>query len=258
MTIIQACLQKLSISKCENLCAELLFSKIVLLEGKHIIHILDIKENNSNPFKYNFSAEIIHHIIYENLLWIALKSGELKVLDVRSNTSIKIKDNTYTNYNISRFVCRNEKLYLITESGECLKAPCTTRDLEDKLKAGIQELSYCHEKALEKFDKTEIATQKFKKETDIYIDDSGKIKIKCKKTGLTQNINTNVEINYIRLWRESIVVANHKNMWLLEDKTYDLLFVFDNKEYFCLPVSADQSFFYYILWNETEVILHFL
>ncbi|XP_041975617.1 uncharacterized protein LOC121730575 [Aricia agestis] len=253
MSLRQTCIKTVPIEETSfKIQAEFFYPKIVVIEDK-LIRILDsVSEDNScQNYVQNFETKIIDYMAYDNMLWLAFKSGEVVVANPHNNSILKLENTGYSTYIIHQFVQYNNQLYILTESGEYLTTSVSPKDIKSNLNNGTASLSMSYEKVhIPRVKKDEM---KIWSNGIMYQLCSGNIKIQCPVTGLWEILSLNVEIQYLRLWSNMMVLASLKKMWLIDAKTYNTLFAFDENNGKFLPLAAHENTFYYLNWYDKEI-----
>ncbi|XP_045778926.1 uncharacterized protein LOC123876673 [Maniola jurtina] len=258
MTIIRSCIKKISGFDTLNCVhAELIYPKIVIYEDKKTVHILDITDPNEiqTIVSHSFQSPIVHQIIYNENIWVALSTGELFVVSLKNGALMEIKCISNANYKVRRFAIYNSQLILISESGERLVTSFTKDALEEEFVKNTKETSVNLDKAQIPVNAIHYDTRNEYNGMDICID-SGKLILKCLCTGLTDVIAIHPQLKYVSLWNGMIVIATDFKMWILNQK-FDLIFEFENigSQYF--PLASYNDILYYITWNKEEIGLHY-
>lgn len=253
MTIIHSCVKKISgLSALNCVNAELVYPKIVLFEDKRTVHILDIADlNEIHTNVHSFQSDIVHQIIYNGNLWMALKSGDLYVLNLRKDALIEIKSTSNANYKVRRFSVYDSRLVLLSEGGERLVASFSNKGLQEEFDKNTKEFSVSLVKSPIPVNALDCETRNVNNGFNISID-SGKLLVKCLYTGLTDVIATDPKLQYVSLWNEMVIIAADTKMWALNEK-FQLLFEFENISSQYFPLAAHADILYYITWNREEV-----
>lgn len=256
-------LKKLNTSeKIEELHAELLFPNLVIFEDCHNFRIVDLntKEESGNWDRaFKFEHQILDKALQDHLLWVILKSGEIVITDIRKGAQAKIKLDNYTKYQNHRLQNVNDKVYFFTEGGECLHAPLSVKELNEKISNGASEISLTLEKARLRYGDSEHITKKQPFDGLYLFVEKGNLFVECPLTGLQEIITTDVNIDHIVPWGEMVVLSSKETMWAVNLRDSNVYYKFENIEgpgnYY--PLSVHNNGFYFLVWDKLEVIFIF-
>lgn len=253
MTILSSQVQKFNThGKVDHLQVLFLYPKLVIFEDSKIIRILDIEaetddERTKNETSYYLDHYLIDHCLHDHFLWLILKSGELMAIDILQGSQLKIVADAYRPCKMQNI---DGSLYLISESGDWLKSPFTSKELDRKLAEGIKEVNVSLEKTrklcLENY------TSKSINGLQIYTE-LGAIKVKCPLTGLCEVIPVNVEIDHVVPWGDQAVLGSNSKMWLIDLANGNIIHEFQQLAVNYYPVTVWNNNLYYVLWDKEEV-----
>lgn len=254
-------LKKLNASrKFKELHAELLYPKLVIFEDCHYFRIVDLntKEESGNwDLAFKFEHEILDKALQDHLLWIVLKSGEIVVTDIMKGTQAKIKLENYTKYQIHRLRNVNHKVYFFSEGGECLHAPISVQELNERISDGASEISLTLEKSRLRYVDSERISNKQPFDGLYLFVEKGDIIVECPLTGLQEIITTDINIEHIVPWGELVVLSRKETMWAVNLRDSNVYYKFENIEdtgnYY--PLAVHSNGFYFLVWDNLEVIL---
>ncbi|KAJ2947776.1 hypothetical protein O0L34_g9558 [Tuta absoluta] len=232
-----------------------LYPKVILFEDNKTFRFVDLETKTTEPVPdrvYQLEHEIQDKKLIENYLWLVVKSGELLIINVLQGSKIKIKSDNFENYRICRLKTAGGKLFLFSESEECLGSPLCTQDLDKAFANGTEEITVTFEKVRSlRFDCDYL--QSNLNGLKIY-SEYGQIAVQCPISGLTESIESNIQIKYVLPWRDLAVVASNTNMWLVDLKDSNIAFNFDNpNQRNFYPLAAYNNGFYYMIWDKAEV-----
>lgn len=248
--------------KLEELHAELLYPKLIIFEDSQNFRIVDLntKEESGNPdLTFNFKHEILDKILQDHLLWIILKSGEIVVTDITRGTQAKIKLDNYTKYQINRMRNINHKVYFFSEGGECLYAPLSVQELNERIGEGASEISLTLEKTrLRYVDSEHITKKQLFDNLNLFVE-KGEIIVECPLTGLHEIISTDVNIGHIVPWGELVVLSSNERMWAVNLRDSNVYYKFENIEHSgtFYPLAVHNNGFYFLVWGKSEVSFMF-
>ncbi|KAI5635754.1 hypothetical protein NE865_11550 [Phthorimaea operculella] len=231
-----------------------LHPKVIIFEDNKTFRLVDLETKTTEPVPdhvYRLEDEIRDKRLIENNLWLVLKSGELLVINVLQGLQIKIKSDNFENYRICRLKTADGKLFLFSESEECLGSPLSTQELDKAFANGTEEITVTFEKVRSRrfdYDLPWSSLDGLK----IY-SEYGQITVQCPITGLTETIESDAKIKYVIPWMDLAVVASSTDMWLVDLKDSNIAFNFDNpsqKNFY--PLAAYNNGFYYMLWDKAK------
>lgn len=260
MSVTCLCLKKLDVSrKVEELHAELLYPKLVIFEDYQNFRIVDLntKEETSNSdLVFNFEHEILDKTLQDHLLWIILKSGEIVITDIIKGTQAKIKLDNYTKYQINRLQNVDQKVYFFSEGGECLHAPLSVQELDERIITGASEITLNLEKTRLRSVNPERITKKQQFDDLYLLIENGDIIAECPITGLQETISTDVKIEHIVPWDELVIFSCKEQMWAVNLRESNVYYKFANIEnsgnYY--PLAVHNNGLYFLVWDKLEVI----
>lgn len=224
---------------------EILYPKLVIFEGSCIFRILDLKCRKIED--YTMDDKIVFIRIIDDLLWIILKSGQIIVMNIFTNTKIKL----ITNLMIRSVQSNKGTIILYSESEEHYETPFTTKELDEKLTEGLEELVLT------------LKTTKWNKNKEmnnvsilyglhIFIE-NGKLNTKCLTTGLTAIIDTDLSLEYFVKWEENLVISSRSQMFVFDLSESKIVYNFENKTLNYYPLVANHGCLYYLMWSKNKV-----
>lgn len=247
--------------KLEELHAELLYPKLVIFEDYQNFRIVDLntkEEPGNQDLTFNFEHEILDKTLQDHLLWIILKSGEIVITDIIKGAQVNIKLDNYSKYQINRLKNLNHKVYFFSEGRECLHAPVSVQELNEKISKGANEISLTLEKtSLRCVDSEHITKKQLFDGLYLYVE-KGDIIVECPLTGLQELISTEVNIEHIVPWGELVVLSSKEKMWAVNLRDSNVFYKFENIEqsgYY--PLGVHDNGFYFLVWDKLEVIYKF-
>lgn len=256
-------LKKLDASrKFEELHAELLYPKLVIFEDYHNFRIVDLnpkEESGDLNIAFNFEHEILDTTLQDHLLWIILKSGEIFITDILKGAQSKIRLDNYTKYQINRLQNDDHKVYFFSEGGECLYAPLSVLELDEKINKGASEISVTLEKTRLRCANSEHGAKKQLFNGHYLFVEKGEIIVECPLTGLQETISINADIEKIVPWGELVVLSSKERMWAVNLTDSNVYYTFENTEHSenYYPLAVHNNGFYYFLWTELKVSFRF-
>ncbi|KPI94775.1 hypothetical protein RR46_11779 [Papilio xuthus] len=240
-----------------NIEAHFLYPKLVIIEDKRKVTIIDIEcefnNETSKSFVFDLDEDITDNILLEHLLWLTLKSYVLVVINIKTGTLVNIRFNNYANYKICQFYKHNNNLVLMSESGECLALPFSATQLDNYIKQSENEMIVTLEKL--HISRSVLKSQEtltLLNELNAYVE-SGKVILQCSSTGVIDVLSTDALLEYIVPWTNSLIMANQSNMWMIDLRDFSTTYQFSNEASKYYPLKAVNKTFYYILWDKEQV-----
>ncbi|KPJ16656.1 Kinetochore-associated protein 1 [Papilio machaon] len=240
-----------------NIEAHFLYPKVVIIEDRRKVTIIDIEcefnNETSKTFVFDLDEDITDNILLEHLLWLTLKSYVLVVINIKTGTLVNIRCNNYANYKICQFYRLNNNLVLMSESGECLALPFSTTELDNNMKQSENDMVVTLEKL--HISRSALKSQEtvtLLSELNAYIE-YGKVILQCSITGTIDVLSTDPLLEYIVPWTNSLIIANKSNMWMIDLRDFSTTYQFSNEVSKYYPLKAVDKTFYYILWDKEQV-----
>ncbi|XP_068626637.1 uncharacterized protein rod [Battus philenor] len=258
LTVVQTFIKTVTVSESINdLKVHFIFPKLVIIEDKRKIIIVDITHeigdevNKTGVFELKY--DVTDGVLQDHFLWLTVTSNEFYVVNVFKNILIKISSDNYANYDIQHIVKEGNNLVLISKSGECLAAPFTTEELDNKIKSGEKEITVTLEKLnVCRFVSKPQFNMTLLNGINAYLD-VGKIILECIITGTKDVLHANIHLEYMVPWGNAVVLGNKNNMWIHDLNDFKTTFEFPNVESKYYPVAATNETLYYLLWDEDKI-----
>lgn len=238
----------------KTLEATFYYPKIIFVENKNTIHIVDLLNGEEDVIK--LGEDVVDKANQGNFLWLILKSHQIKVIDVLSGSQMSV---VVDGYKICKIIHDTTNMLLMSESGESYEIPYGTEQLMEKFKEGTP-------KEVANLTKSQI----FKRALDIGVlnisswngltilkNEDSKLLMKCPVTGLHESVSLSVPLQHAVCWDDLLVLAHDQNMWIVDCKGAEKLFEFENNGAKYYPVAVHKNALYYISWSHSQVITSF-
>lgn len=242
----------------EDVQAHFIYPYLVVFEGLKKFRLINLdnkgEESTENQGRvYTFDHEILDYTFQDYLLWLIMKTGEIQIVNVKHGSWMKIICDNYENYKIKRFQKVDSKLYFISESGECLRAPYTANEIEENLEKELNQVTVTLKKT--RFHKSDIQPNDTKSQHNglLFFIDSGTLIVECPVIGLIQPLYTDMKFDHIVYWDDSAVLSNKSNMWIVHIKDASIFYGFENIEGCYYPLATHKDSFYYLVLDKEEV-----
>ncbi|KAJ0182617.1 hypothetical protein K1T71_001986 [Dendrolimus kikuchii] len=229
-----------------HLNAEIFYPKLVIFEDVWRFRIVDLTSHEVE--ECHMDEEIVYKRILDGLLWIILKSGQIILMNILTNATLKL----ITNLRIHSIQLIMGLLILRSKSEEYYEMPFTTKDLQDKISDGLKEL-------VVNLKITKLGQNNKRKEIKIesnelltYIE-NGTLKVKCPITGLITSIDSDLSLEYLLTWEENLILSNKFQMFIIDSSQSRVVYTFESTESKYYPVGINDGCLYYLIWNNNEV-----
>ncbi|CAG9796703.1 unnamed protein product [Diatraea saccharalis] len=252
MDIVYSSLTELtSLDEVENIEAKLFYPVIAVIQNRNTVHLLNTKESKGNPQIFKFNSDIICKAEQNHLLWLLFKSGEIVIFNILKNLNIYV---TIDNYKVQKLYCDiDNELIFLSESGQSLKCPLTIEDIDTQFANKVSKISTSLLKLLTHSNGIQPDNGNSDwKGLNMYIEEQN-IVLKCITTNINGNILLNKSLEKILPWDDMVVLAEKDNMWIINPKDANVIFLFPNNNMYYYPIGAYNQLLYYITWRGKEI-----
>lgn len=248
MSVQYTCLQKLNVSD-EVTSFETKFSypKLVIFENSQNLRILDLDCKNEEVIEKVLQDEVIvDKTLKDGLLWYIYKTGKINIVNLFNGKKMELVDERFKFIHMK---VKDNELFLISESGEFLRLPYTSKEICEKMDTDESKLHVSLKEVNTHIDwKSNIEINGLQ----ILIEEGG-LKAKCPVTGVMENVTSNVNLDHVFSWDVITILSNKSNMWVVDFKDSNVIFEFGYKATVYCPVGIHNNILYYIVIDEKQV-----
>ncbi|KAL4716060.1 hypothetical protein ACJJTC_002825 [Scirpophaga incertulas] len=243
---------------CNDIEVELFYPKILIIQNKNTLYLLNIQKVCQEQIttclhKIDVDNEIIHKCTQGYCVWLLLKSKEVIVVNIETESKIYM---SLDKMSICEVHASDNNIIFVSESGDAYMCSYTKEEIEHNFKEGIADLTLSLSKLHARVSDLVSYNHLIWKELEV-CNIMPHFLFKCPVSGVFDKLTIDESL-HILPWGEFVLVVKPdcNSMWIIDLKNDQLSYTFPNLGMKYYPVKVHNNHLFYITWKENEINIY--